>query len=112
MKRSSPKNVKQKDKSSSSAAATRPPPTDSATKDDLPPSAGYLISCDIPTKQFIENLNDQKPSDKRFILSKLDETHLLVQHKAKDEILRRIEDWEDSNVFSAVEKFGEDLDMS
>jgi TFIIH basal transcription factor complex TTD-A subunit len=79
------------------------------TNDDLPPSAGYLISCDIPTKQFIQYLNELKPVDKKFIIQDLDATHLLVKHKAKDEITRKVEEWLDENVFSAVEKMGEDL---
>jgi hypothetical protein len=80
--------------------------------DDLPPSAGYLVSCDVPTKQFIQHLNDLKPVDKKFILQDLDATHLLVELKARDEIRRKVEEWEDCNVFSSVERVGEDLDMS
>ena len=53
---------------------------------DVPPSAGYLISCDIPTKQFIQHLNELKPVDKKFILEDLDATHLLVKKKVKDEV--------------------------
>ena len=30
---------------------------------DLPPCAGYLISCDVPTKQYIQYLNELKPED-------------------------------------------------
>ena len=39
--------------------------------DDLPPSAGFLLSCDIPTKQYIQHLNELKPVDKKFILEDL-----------------------------------------
>lgn len=70
------------------------------------------MSCDVPTKQFIQHLNDLKPVDKKFILQDLDATHLLVELKARDEIRRKVEEWEDSNVFSSVERVGEDLDMS
>lgn len=88
------------------------PPT-STSVDDLPPPVGYLISCDIPTKQYIQYLNVLKePADKKFIIRDLDATHLLVKEKAKDEILQKVEEWEDSNVYSAVEKVGEDFDMS
>ena len=81
--------------------------------DDLPPPAGYLITCDIPTKQFILSLNAHKePADKKFVLQDLDATHVLVKQKAKDEILREVEEWENSNVYSAIEKMGEDFDMS
>jgi hypothetical protein len=46
---------------------------------DLPPVAGYLISCDVPTKQYIQYLNELKPVDKKFILEDLDATHLLIK---------------------------------
>jgi TFIIH basal transcription factor complex TTD-A subunit len=78
----------------------------------LPPPAGYLISCDVPLKQFIQYLNELKPVDKRFILQDLDATHLLIQSKAKEEIMKRVEEWEDSNIFSAVERVGEDFDLA
>jgi TFIIH basal transcription factor complex TTD-A subunit len=81
--------------------------------DDIPPSAGYLITCDVPMKQFIQHLNELKPVDKRFIiLPDLDATHVLVKHKAKDEILKKMEEFQDSNIFSAVERVGEDLGVS
>lgn len=82
------------------------------SEDDLPPAAGFLISCDVPTKQFILYLNELKPVDKKFILQDLDATHVLVKHEIKDFIVNEIHKWEDSNVFSAVEKVGEDFDMS
>ena len=78
----------------------------------LPPSTGYLISCDVPTKQFIQYLNELKPIDKKFIIQDLDATHLLIKRKAKDEITRKVDEWLDENVYSAVEKVGEDFDVS
>ena len=80
--------------------------------DDGPAAAGYLISCDVPTKQFIQHLNELKPVDKKFIIEDLDAQHLLVKENAKDEILRKVEEWEDSNVWSSVDKVGEDFDVS
>ena len=81
--------------------------------DGLPRPIGYLITCDVPTKQYIQALNAKKePSDKRFIIKNLDATHLLVKEKAKDDILWQVEQWENSNVYSAIEKVGEDFDMS
>ena len=62
---------------------------------DKPASSGYLITCDIPTKQFIVHMNDTKPVDKKFIIKDLDATHLLVQHKAKAEITRKVDEWMD-----------------
>ena len=138
--------------------------TSSKKQRDLPPCAGYLISCDVPTKEYIKYLNELKPVDKKFILEDLDSRHLLVKRsvfrlhflviwkksiryilnpfycyhyycyyyyvtilslfcccyyhdvmpltKAREEIERKVEAWMDENVFSAVERVGENLDMS
>lgn len=71
------------------------PTTDKSNNSDLPPSAGYLISCDVPTKQYIQYLNQLKPIDKKFIITDLDATHLLVKAKAREEISRKVEEWMD-----------------
>jgi TFIIH basal transcription factor complex TTD-A subunit len=57
------------------------------------PSAGFLITCDPPTKQYIKRLDDLKSNEKKFVLEDLDETHLLVKDKARAEIMRKVEDW-------------------
>jgi len=75
-------------------------------------SSGYLVTCDAPTKQFILHLNEAKPVEKKFVLQDLDATHLLIKSKAREEILSKVERWMDENVFSSVEKVGEDFDMS
>lgn len=97
-----------------SATATKQRQSDisSNSNNDAMPSVGYLISCDIPTKQYIQYLNELKPVDKKFILQDLDATHLLIESKAREEVERKIEDWLDENIFSAVEKVGEDFDVS
>jgi len=58
-------------------------------------SSGYLLTCDPPMKQFIIHLNDQKITDKKFILEDLDGTHLLIRGEAKDEISRKVDEWMD-----------------
>lgn len=63
-------------------------------------------------KQFIIHLNDQKIADKKFIIEDLDATHLLIRGEMKDEIMRKVEEWMDENVFSSVERVGENLDTS
>jgi hypothetical protein len=63
---------------------------------DLPASAGYLISCDVPTKQYIQHLNDLKTQDKKFILEDLDAEHLLIKLKARAEIDAKVERWMDA----------------
>ena len=63
--------------------------------DSLPASAGYLISCDVPTKQFIQHMNDIRTQDKKFILEDLDAEHLLIKAKARPEIEAKVERWMD-----------------
>lgn len=77
-----------------------------------PKSAGYLITCDVPTRQYITYLNKRKTTDKKFIIEELDATHLLVKKSAREEIDAEVERWMDENVFSAIERVGENLDMS
>ena len=79
--------------------------------DDLP-AANYLISCDVPTKQYILYLNELEPTGKKFVVADLDATHLLVKPRAKKEIEPKIEKWQRENVYDPVEKVGEDLDVS
>mmetsp|Transcript_850 Transcript_850/g.1903 ORF Transcript_850/g.1903 Transcript_850/m.1903 type:complete len:134 (+) Transcript_850:200-601(+) len=75
-------------------------------------SAGYLITCDVPTRQYITYLNKRKTTDKKFIIEELDATHLLVKKSSRSEIEAAVEKWMDDNVFSAIERVGENLDMS
>jgi TFIIH basal transcription factor complex TTD-A subunit len=91
-------------KASSSRAASPAVPTTATA----PPSSGYLLTCDPPTKQFIKYLNETKL--KKFIIEELDATHLLIDGSAREEILRKVEDWMDENVFTNVERVGENLE--
>lgn len=102
-------------------------------------SSGFLLTCDPPAKQFILHLNDTKIADKKFILEDLDATHLLIKGEVREEITRKVEEWMDmvrllfydcsrdrvglftsipspnqfaQNVFSNVERVGENLDNS
>lgn len=68
------------------------------------PSAGYLLTCDAPTKQFIKSLNDKKSVDKQFVIEDLDPTHLLIKGRAREEISIEVEKWMDSvSLVSRVE---------
>jgi hypothetical protein len=71
-----------------------------------------LVSCDVLTKQFIQYKNELKPAEKKFTIQDLDVTHLLVKTKAREEIEHEVDKSLDENIFSAVEKTGEDFDMS
>mmetsp|Transcript_19225 Transcript_19225/g.27381 ORF Transcript_19225/g.27381 Transcript_19225/m.27381 type:complete len:128 (+) Transcript_19225:100-483(+) len=73
--------------------------------------SGYLISCDIPMKQFILKLNDDKIADKKFVLEDIDETHLLIDGRAREEIRKAAEEWMDENIWSSAERVGENLGL-
>jgi len=96
--------------SPSSSKSTKTSSTNSTAKATALPSAGYLLTCDAPTKQYIKSVNESKTNDKRFIIEDLDPTHLLVKEKAREEILRKVEEWMDKNVFSNIERVGENLE--
>lgn len=76
-----------------------------------PAPSGFLVSCDIPMKQFILKLNDDKASEKKFILEDIDDTHLLIEGRAKEEIRRAVEEWMDENIWSSTERVGENLGL-
>lgn len=96
-----------------SAAAAAAPAAAASSGHPHQPEATYLLECDAAMKQFILYLNDLKGNEhKKFIIQDLDSTHLLVKLTAKQEIETKVEDWLDLNVFSAVEKVGEDFDVS
>lgn len=73
---------------------------------------GYVLECDAPVKQFVQYNDSTRHDDKKWIISDLDDTHLLVRRKYQTEIINKVNEWMDSNVFSSVEKVGEDLDIS
>lgn len=76
----------------------------------LPPPSGFLLTCDAPTKQFIKHLNDKKALTDKFILEDLDSTHLLINGHVRREILKAVEDWMNQNVWTNVERVGENLE--
>ena len=71
------------------------------------PSAGLLLTCDAPTKQYIKRLDDLKSHDKKFIIEDLDTTHLLINIKAKDEIMTKVEEWMNENVWTNIDSKGD-----
>lgn len=51
------------------------------------------------------HLNDQKKSDKKFIIEDLDATHLLIRGDARDEITKRVDEWMDLVSTNSSETF-------
>ncbi|KAG5189764.1 TFIIH subunit TTDA/Tfb5 [Tribonema minus] len=58
---------------------------------------GVLITCDVPTKQFILHLNSKQAQG--FIINDLDETHLFVEASAVHEIREQLERLQEMNVY-------------
>jgi hypothetical protein len=84
----------------------------SATKTNTPACAGVIVSCDVPTVQYLKHLNETIYSNNMFILEHLDATHLLVKRKARNLILQKVEEWQSSNVFTSLDTGAENLDVS
>lgn len=94
-----PKQTKKRQRSPSKSPKTAPAALS---------SAGYLLTCDAPTKQFIKSLNDKKSVDKQFVIEDLDPTHLLIKGRAREEISIEVEKWMDSVSSVSLVKFIED----
>jgi hypothetical protein len=76
-----------------------------------PPPAGWIVSCDIPLKQYIIKLNDDKSADKKFILEELDDMHILIDGRVREELMQKTDDFMDENVWSSAERVGENLGL-
>uniref|UniRef100_A0A7N0VA71 General transcription and DNA repair factor IIH subunit TFB5 n=1 Tax=Kalanchoe fedtschenkoi TaxID=63787 RepID=A0A7N0VA71_KALFE len=60
---------------------------------------GLFISCDIPMAQFIINLHSSLPASQKFIIYKLDNTHLFVQPTVGEMIRSAISEFRDQNSY-------------
>mmetsp|Transcript_201 Transcript_201/g.336 ORF Transcript_201/g.336 Transcript_201/m.336 type:complete len:87 (+) Transcript_201:182-442(+) len=58
---------------------------------------GVMITCDVPMKQFILHLNETR----HFVLSDLDDTHLLVDPSYVSLIQEEIDNLMEKNVYTA-----------
>lgn len=62
---------------------------------------GVLLECDIPTKVFVVNLNENLPVNDKFIIQDLDETRLFVQPRIVDWLELKLKEFQDSNTYQA-----------
>lgn len=60
---------------------------------------GVLVECDIPMAQFIIWEDKRRRPSEKFIICKLDDTHLFVQPDAAEGILKRCQKWMDENTY-------------
>lgn len=54
----------------------------------------------------------KKPKEKVFIMEHFDATHAWIKKSYKDLIDRKVDEWLNSNVWTSVEKDGQDWDLS
>lgn len=59
---------------------------------------GLLVTCDPATKQFLLHLHKEH----HFIMSDLDETHLLVSPSAKEFIQKKLDEHQDNITYVAL----------
>eukprot|EP00897_Mesotaenium_endlicherianum_P001211 jgi/Mesen1/1117/ME000123S00290 len=57
---------------------------------------GVLVECDIPMAQYIISLDNMRRPAEKFILVRLDDTHLLVQPDAAAMIQHKVREWMDA----------------
>jgi len=61
---------------------------------------GVLITCDIPTKQYILFLNEEH----KFLIRDLDDTHLFIDASAVQLVKDEIHKFTEENVYTAPEE--------
>ncbi|BDA42782.1 probable general transcription factor IIH subunit 5 [Coccomyxa sp. Obi] len=60
---------------------------------------GVLLQCDVPAKEFILSLNDSKPTNERFVILDLDDTHLFVQPTVVEWLEKRLKEFNEENTY-------------
>eukprot|EP00891_Asterochloris_glomerata_P005182 jgi/Astpho2/5182/fgenesh1_pg.00074_%23_16_t len=66
---------------------------------------GALIKCDIPLKQFILRLNEDKPQSEKFVIADLDDTHIFVHAKVVDELRTQIKQFQDAITYQPASAY-------
>ncbi|KAL3143234.1 hypothetical protein ABBQ38_002085 [Trebouxia sp. C0009 RCD-2024] len=60
----------------------------------------HRLSCsDIPSKEYILRLNEEKSKNEKFLLEELDDTHLFVKHVAVEELQRKLKEFQEQNTY-------------
>ncbi|KAJ3049308.1 General transcription factor IIH subunit 5 [Rhizophlyctis rosea] len=62
---------------------------------------GALIECDPAVRQILIDLDNQAPPDEKFIIKKLDDTHLLIKSQFVDSVKEQLEDILEENTYRA-----------
>jgi TFIIH basal transcription factor complex TTD-A subunit len=62
---------------------------------------GVMITADVPIKQYILHLNDIAPAERKFVITDLDDTHVLVQPEHVEHVRAEIERYQQSTQYVA-----------
>lgn len=63
-------------------------------------TGSWCAACsDVPTKEFILSLNDSKPTNERFVIHDLDDTHLFVQPTVVEWLEKRLKEFHEENTY-------------
>lgn len=62
---------------------------------------GVMITADVPIKQYILHLNDIAPAERKFVITDLDDTHVLVQPEHVEYVRAEIERYQQSTQYVA-----------
>lgn len=67
---------------------------------DRDPCDSVLYWCsDVPTKEYILNLNESKSTNDRFVILDLDDTHLFVQPTVVEWLEKQLKEFHDQNTY-------------
>ena len=54
---------------------------------------------DVPTKEFILSLNEEKPTSEKFVIADLDETRLFVQPQVTEWLQQQLAKFQELNTY-------------
>jgi len=63
-------------------------------------SAGVLVRCDPPMKQYLLYLDDKRLLGETFVIKDLDENHLLISDGKMDQVQEKIDELMNKNSFA------------
>ena len=58
-----------------------------------------MLCSDIPSKEYILRLNEEKGKNEKFLLEELDDTHLFVKPVAVEELRQKLKEFQEQNTY-------------
>jgi aminoglycoside phosphotransferase (APT) family kinase protein len=71
------------------------------TKRMVTATEGVLLQCDVPTKEYLLQLNSKQAQNQRFVLRDLDEAHLWIKPGRADFVQQAVREFNNLNVYTA-----------